>query len=128
MPYLNIGRACIGTDRKKVADCKMSRSAFTQYVSKKASPPHPSIAALQSTPSSQIFSLRCPLLGAMVARYTNLKDSGSLQDAMPVTQWKRKRLHQTYHVNHFSSISHPLLSLAGPKSEKTKDQYRYAIR
>ncbi|PBK72025.1 hypothetical protein ARMSODRAFT_953719 [Armillaria solidipes] len=80
------------------------------------------------TPSSQIFSLRCPLLGAMVAGYTNLKDSGSLQDAMPFTQWKRKGLHQTYHFNHFSSIPHSLSSLAGPKTEKTKDQCRYANR
>ena len=56
----------------------MSRSAFTQQVGKKARAPHPSIAALQSIPSSQISSLRGPLLDATVAGYTNLKESGSL--------------------------------------------------
>ncbi len=128
MPYLNIGHARIATDRRKVAYCKMSRSAFMQQVGNKASTSHPNIVALQSTHSSQIFSLRCPLLGAMVAGYTNLKDSESLQDTMPVTHWKRKSLHQTYRFNIFSSISHPLSSLAGPEMEKTKDRCRCTIR
>ncbi len=41
----------------------------------------------------------------MVAGYNNLKDSRSLQDTIPVTQWKRKGLYQTHHFNHFSFIS-----------------------
>ncbi len=72
MPHLNIGRACITTD-KEGGLLQMSRSAFTQQVGKKARAPHPSIAALQSIPSSQISSLRGPLLDATVAGYTNLK-------------------------------------------------------